>query len=47
MSADAVSGPFCTALGCRSGADLLVRVDGRERHLCADCAADVGVSVDA
>lgn len=43
MSAESVSGPFCTALGCRSDADVLVRVDGRERHLCDECADDDGV----
>lgn len=32
------SGPFCTALGCTDEADVIARIDGRERHVCHEHA---------
>jgi len=41
MSADAVTGPFCTALGCSNGAVVVIdHPDHGERPVCDDHADD-------
>lgn len=38
MSADTATGPFCTALGCRSDAVYIIATDAGERPVCPECA---------
>jgi hypothetical protein len=38
MSADAATGPFCTALGCTADAVYRIRTGNGEQPVCANCA---------
>lgn len=38
MSVDTATGPFCTALGCRSDAVYIIDTTHGEQPVCAACA---------
>jgi len=40
------SGPFCTALGCRSAAVVIVQTPAGPRPVCRACAVDQEVLED-
>ena len=40
------SGPFCTALGCRSDAVVIIQTSSGPRPVCRECAAGQEVLED-